>query len=89
MEQKICPVDVISMCSADGKIQPLRFRMEDESHQRLRVDIQQIVSVQEIHHVGVEAQVFLCKAKMWGREWVFQLKYNIRAHSWCLLWKNG
>ena len=33
MEQKVFPVDVISMCSASGEIRPLRFRMEDEHHQ--------------------------------------------------------
>ena len=30
MEQKVCPVDVIAMCSASGEIRPLRLRMEDE-----------------------------------------------------------
>ena len=30
------PVDVIAVCSADGSIKPLRFRMEDEEHQLLR-----------------------------------------------------
>ena len=44
MDQKICPVDVISMCSADGEIKPLRLRMEDETHQLMRVDIDEIVS---------------------------------------------
>ena len=39
MEQKICPVDVICVCSADGDIRPLRFRMENEAHQLIRVDI--------------------------------------------------
>ena len=43
MEQYICPVDVISMCSAGGEIRPLRFRMEDEDHQLLRVDIDEVI----------------------------------------------
>ena len=38
------PVDVISMCSADGEIRPLRLRMEDEEHQLLRIDIDEIVA---------------------------------------------
>ena len=36
MEGCVCPVDVISVCSADGTIRPLRFRMEDEEHQLFR-----------------------------------------------------
>lgn len=79
------PVDVISVCSACGEIQPLRFRMEDEQHQLLRVDIDEVVSMRPIQYVGIEAQIFLCKAMVKGKEWLFELKYTIRTHSWCLL----
>ena len=78
------PVDVISMCSADGEIRPLRLRMEDEEHQLLRIDIDEIISMKHIEYVGIEAQLFLCKAVVKGKEWLFELKYTIRTHSWCL-----
>ena len=84
MEQKVYPVDVISMCSASGEIRPLRLRMEDEQHQLLRIDIEEVISSKEIQYVGVEAQVFLCKATVEGRPWLFELKYTIRSHCWCL-----
>ena len=77
------PVDVISVCSANGDIRPLRLRMEDEQHQLLRVDIDEIVSVRPIQFVGIEAQIFLCKAQVAGKQWLFELKYTIRTHSWC------
>ena len=77
-------VDVISVCSADGEIRPLRLRMEDEEHQLLRVDIDEIVSMKPVQFVGIEAQIFLCKAIVKGKEWLFELKYTIRTHSWCL-----
>ena len=86
MEQKICPVDVISVCSADGEIRPRRFRME-ETHQLLRVDIDEIISVKQVQYVGIEAQIFLCRATVRGKETMFELKYTIRTHSWCLLRK--
>lgn len=85
MEQKNCPVDVISMCSTDGDIRPLRLRIEDEEHQLLRIDIDEIISVKCIQYVGIEAQVFLCKASVRGKEWLFELKYTIRTHTWCLM----
>ena len=78
------PVDVISMCSADGQIRPLRLRMEDEEHQLLRIDIDEIVSMKPVQFVGIEAQIFLCKATVKGKEWLFELKYTIRTHNWCL-----
>ena len=78
------PVDVISMCSAGGEIRPLRFRMEDEEHQLLRVDIEEVISSKWIQYVGIEAHIFLCRATVQGRRWLFELKYTIRTHMWCL-----
>lgn len=81
------PVDVISVCSAAGEIRPLRIQMVDEERQLLRINIEQIVSTEEIEYVGAEAKIFLCRATIWERKWLFELKYNIRAHSWCLMRK--
>ena len=85
--QKVYPVDVISMCSAGGEIRPLRFRMEDEDHQLLRVDIEEVISSKNIQYVGIEAQIFLCRAMVRGKNTLFELRYTIRSHSWCLLRK--
>lgn len=81
------PVDVISMCSADGSIKPLRLRIEDEEHQLLRIDIEEVISCKEIQYVGIEAHVFLCRATVRGKESVFELKYTIRSHVWSILRK--
>lgn len=87
MEQKNFPVDVISVCSAGGDIRPLRLRMEDERHGLMRINIEEIVSTKEIQYVGIEAQVFLCRAWVEEREWLFELKYTFRTHTWCWLRK--
>lgn len=84
MSEAICPVDVICMCSANGEIRPLRLRMEDEDHQLLRIDIEEILSSKPIQFVGVEATVYLCRAMVHGKQWLFELKYTIRSHSWSL-----
>jgi len=81
------PVDVISMCSVSGDIRPLRLRVEDEAHQLLRVDIEEAVKVKEVRYVGAEATIFLCRATVWEKTWLFKLKYTIRTHTWCLLEK--
>lgn len=87
MEQINSPVDVISVCSADGQIRPLRLRMETEDHQLLRVDIDEVISSRMIQYVGIEALIFLCRATVQGKQWLFELKYTIRSHCWCLLRK--
>ena len=84
MEQRMCPVDVISVCSAGGEITPLRLQLIDEAKQLLRINIEQVISVEDIEPVGVEAKVFRCRASVWGKRWTFDLKYYIRTHSWCV-----
>lgn len=85
MTQGIRPVDVIAMCSANGDIRPLRFRMENEKHKLVRIDIDEIISCKEIQYVGIEAQIFLCRATVENKKWLFELRYTIRSHNWCLL----
>ena len=85
METGICPVDVISVCTADGQIRPLRMRMEDRAQQLLRVDIDEVVSVRRIEYVGAECLVYLCRATVFHRNWMFELRYMIRTHNWHLL----
>ncbi len=89
MEQQMHPVDVISVCSAAGELRPLRLRMEDESHQLLRINIEEVLGVQDIQHVGAEAHIFLCRATVWGCKWTFELKYLIRSHTWWMLGRVG
>ena len=85
MGQAICPVDVIAMYSANGDIRPLRLRLEDDTHGLLRIDIDEVVSSKMIRYVGIEAQVFLCRATVQGRNRMFELRYTIRSHNWCLI----
>ena len=84
MDELNTPIDVISVCAADGQIKPLRFRMEDADHRLRRVDIDQVISSRKIQYVGIEAHIFLCKALVEGQQWLFELKYTIRTHSWSL-----
>ncbi len=84
MERYVCPVDVISVCSAAGEITPLRLQLVDEDRQLLRINIEEIIRVEDIQHVGAEAKIFRCRATVWGKRWTFDLKYYIRSHNWCI-----
>ncbi len=74
-------VDVISVISADGKIRPLRLRMEEDG-QMLRMDIEEVLSVKEIPYVGIESQIFLCRGRTEGYARTVQLRYSFRGHCW-------
>lgn len=85
MEKVVCPVAVISVCSPEGMITPLRLQIVDGEGQNLRIDIDQVVSVREIPYVNVEANVYTCRARAEGRPMTIELKYTFRSHVWCLL----
>ena len=85
MERHSCPVDVISVCSAEGEIRPLRLRLENEIKELQRVDVEEILRIDRVPYIGVEAYVFLCKVKL-GHGWrLLELKYSIRSHTWWIL----
>lgn len=87
MEQNMCPVDVISVCSAAGELKPLRLRVPDERQELYRIDIEEILSTKEIPYVGAEATIYLCRARAWNRKWLVELKYSMRSRTWYLLRK--
>ena len=85
MERTMYPVDVISICNADGEIRPLRLRLEQETQESVRINIDEVLKVTDISHVGAEARIFLCRTKWFGRTMLFELKYTFRSHMWHLL----
>lgn len=85
MSEMNTPIDCISVCTADGQIRPLRFRLERDNRERLRVNIDKILSTRQVPYVGVEAQIFLCRGTVEGQDQVFELKYSIRSHTWQLI----
>ncbi len=85
MEKQEQPVDVISLCNADGSIRPLRLRLELENQELLRLDIEEILGTKEIPYTGVEAIIFHCRGRSGDHCSTFRLKYLFRKHSWHLL----
>lgn len=84
MEQTRIPVDVISLCSADGEIRPLRIRVADDSQERFRGNVREILQVKETRYVGAESRTFLCRVQMGERSVLMELRYFLRSHSWQL-----
>lgn len=85
MEQKLKPVDVICICSADGQIRPLRLRMEDENKNELRVEIGEILGVEQNLRFGAESLTFLCRGRTEARSHLLEIRYCVRTHSWSMV----
>ena len=85
MEHRNIPIQMIAHCDADGSMQPLRFRFEDETHALHTVQIAQVLDSRRVEYVGIEAFVYLCKAVLWERECLFELRCTVRTHRWVFL----
>lgn len=84
MQSYPIPVHMLSLCDTQGRMEPVRFRVEDQAHQLHTISIQQILSQHAVEYVGIEAMVYLCKVVMDGRERVLELRYTVRSHKWML-----
>lgn len=85
MEEGInIPIQMISVCSTNGDLLPLRFRYEDSEHLLQTVHVLETVFKKEINYVGIEAFLYTCKANIDGKEKMFELKYTVKTHKWVL-----
>ncbi len=75
-------VEMICVCGADGKLTPLRFRMETEEGCLQTVIITQVLVSKPIAYAGVDAIQYLCKTDAGGQERLFELRYTVKTHRW-------
>lgn len=87
MQQTVnIPIQLISVCSTQGKLTPLSFRYEDENHEIITVKVLHTQCCRENHFVGINEDSFLCTALVNEIEHTFELNYNIPNHKWTLFW---
>ena len=77
-------IEMICVCAADGKLTPLRFRLENEDHCLQTVSIDQVLVSKPIQYAGIDAIQYLCKAIMDDKERLFELRYTVKTHRWSL-----
>lgn len=82
MDIQAIQIEMISVCSFEGKLRPLRFRFEDEEKCLQTISVTQVIDRREITYVGVEYFLFICKGTMQERERLFELRYAVRSHRW-------
>ena len=80
------PVEMIAVCSPEGKMCPARFRLRDDEGELITVKIRRIRDTEVIPYMGVETFRYLCTAVIGGRERSFELRYSVRDHRW-VLWR--
>ena len=78
------PLRMIAIFDPTGRIQPFRFKLENEKHEVEIVTVKDVRSRQERKMGGTPEILFLCTADQDGRERLFELVYGIASHRWFL-----
>lgn len=73
------PIKVMAIFNTDGKIEPVKFRLEDKV-----VRIEKIMKIYEENIVGNKRMVFVCIHK--GKD-IYELKYELDSKTWYLFKK--
>lgn len=73
------PIKVMAVFNTDGKIEPVKFRIDDQV-----VRIEKIMKSYEENIVGNTRIVFVCLHK--GKD-IFELKYEVDSKTWYLFKK--
>lgn len=79
------PADVISYCSAEGDIRPLRVRSLNCSYEKICGNICEIIKTKESGHYGAEKKSFLCRICTEQQTRVLELQYAYRTHNWSII----
>jgi len=73
------PIKVMAIFNTDGKIEPIKFRLDDKV-----IKIEKIMKTYEEKVVGNNRLVFVCIHN--GKD-VFELKYELDSKTWYLFKK--
>lgn len=70
------PIKVMAIFNADGKVEPVKFRLDDQV-----VMVQRIMKTYEEKVAGIDKVIFVCLQN--GKD-IYELKYEIKKNMWYL-----
>ncbi|BCZ47233.1 hypothetical protein psyc5s11_33000 [Clostridium gelidum] len=76
-------IEMIAYFKKDGKITPIKFRIEEEDKCQV-IKIGKIISTDLEKLCGNKMWVFTCSAVVDGVEKIFELKYDFEGCRWVL-----
>lgn len=76
-------IEMIAHFKKEGKINPIKFRIEEESKWQV-IKIGKIISADLQKLCGNKMWVFTCSAIIGDTEKIFEIKYDIENMKWIL-----
>ena len=76
------PIQTFCVVSTLGDFTPIRFRFENEQHEIITVNINEILSHKETNFAGINEIRYTCNAFIGDELKMFELKYSVIQHKW-------
>lgn len=76
------PIQMFSASDRDGKLTPMYFRFETETHQIEKVVLEKIISRDECMFVGIREKRFVCSAIMNSERKLMEIRYSVDSQKW-------
>ena len=76
-------IDMIAWFQENGKIRPLKFKLEESGNCEI-IKVDQVINAQTEKFAGNVMQVFDCQSEIDGELRRYQLKYEIETTRWIL-----
>ncbi|MDM8533385.1 hypothetical protein QUF55_01660 [Clostridiaceae bacterium HSG29] len=78
------PIEMIAWFNEDGKIKPIRFRLETENGEKEVIKVLKVFSTEKEKIAGNIMFSFKCKSIIQNIEKIYELKYEINSSKWML-----
>ncbi len=76
-------IEMIAYFKEDGKVKPIKFRLEEDNKCEV-IKISKIISTELEKLCGNKMWVFTCTAVISSTERIFEIKYDIENAKWIL-----
>ena len=78
------PIEMVAWTDANGKINPVRFRIENKDESISVIKIDKVISIENEKLAGNFMRVFTCQSIIKGSERIYEIKYELSTCRWIL-----
>lgn len=77
-------IEMIAYFKKDGRINPLRFKIENEDGTYIAIKIEKVVDTKLERLCGNNAKVFTCQSNIDGMMKIYEIKFILETSQWML-----
>jgi len=77
-------IEMIAYFKKDGKITPIKFRIEEENGTYKTINIEKVLDTNIERLCGNHARIFTCQSNIDGMMKIYEIKFILETSQWML-----